>query len=245
MSALDPGQTPRRRTLMVAIALIVALGVVAGGFLFFSQRDGSGLHGGVFQDDFSHAAEHWTLDSQDGITREIDDGVYRVRLERSNTSALDSVGFDGGREHPSVRVSALVRFAAPAEGGYAGLTCGYAPGDGESVTGLFGRYEAQIGLDGRAEIARELNADEEVLERGPVSAPRRGEESELALTCSNQGDVSTVSLEVDGRVVLEAEDDDPFTSFESAGMYAGTEKSGLEVTFDDLRADLGRSDRPS
>lgn len=216
--------------------LIAVLGAAGVAFALLSKGD---LPEGVLvQDDFSEVAEHWSLDSYKGITTAIEDGGYHVRLTRPDRSAHESVAFDEGNEYENVRVSVTARFESTADGAVVGLTCGYAPGDGESITGLFGRYQAEIGLDGKARILRILNADEQVLEdvQAPVALDEQ-ETNDLHMTCRYDGRVALVTLAVNGDRAVEAEDDDPFSSFESAGMYAATRGAGLEVLFDDLQAE--------
>lgn len=229
-------EAPRRGSRIPWLVGLIALFVVAVATLFLWFGRGDDLPDGVyFQDDFSEVGEYWSLDSYQGITTTVEDGRYRVLLERPDRSAHDSVTFDEGIEHDGVRVSAVASFDTAPGGSVVGLTCGYAPGDADSITGLFGRYQAEIAVDGWARIVRILNADEVVLEQKEAGAALTEEgPNELSLTCDNDG---SVALGVDGETALEVKDDDPFETFESAGMYAAAAEPGLDVWFDDLQAE--------
>ena len=227
-----------RRALYVAVAAIVAaVGIAA--VIRFGVSDGGQPSPGevVFEDDFSQAAGHWSLDSYKGITSEIADGGYRVSLEVAGSSHLDGVAFSGGEEFDGVRVETRFRFERATKGATVGVVCSSSPGDDETISGLFGRYYATVGLDGRVQVTKTLNADEELIASGESRGLlRRSGTNELSMACRYAGNETTIELDVNGERAIETQDDSPLAAFESVGMYAGTDAPGLEVVFDDLQA---------
>ncbi len=230
----------RRRGPLWVVAALVGVGAVVVVAVTVATEDDIESGNVLVEDDFSEAAEHWSLGSYKGISSEITDGGYRVSLERKNTSKLDAVAFSNGAEYPVVRIDALVDLAGQVGGATVGLTCSASPGDEEDITGLFGQYAATISTGGRVEVVKTINADEEVLGSGrSPSGLKPSGTNELSLVCRYQDEAPAVlTFSVNGKKVIETEDDSPPAEFDGAGFLAETEGAGLVVVFDDFRATL-------
>ena len=219
--------------------LIVAVLILAGVSIVLSIGRGSDDET-LISDDFSEAEDHWNLDSNEGITTTIEDGAYRVSLEGNDRGWLDSVTFDDATEYPVVTVETTVTFDQVAEGANVGLACVSNPGDGDDVTGIFGRYEARIGLDGHALVERLINGDTvTVMEvESPVTLNETGE-NDLALDCRYEDDTAFITLTLNNEEVISVENETTLVGYEGAGMTANAMGSGLEVSFDHLTANSG------
>jgi hypothetical protein len=230
--APTPGGLPRS-VVLLAVA-VVALAVVSILFSLGRSDDGDAL----IDDDFSEASDHWNLDSQSGITSTISDGAYRVSLDGNDLGWLDSVIFDDSIEYNEVLIESTVTFDNVADGANVGLACVSNPGDGESVTGLFGRYEARIDVEGHALVERFLNDDTVTVEEveSPVELDESGE-NDLALNCRLEDDTAFVTLTLNDEEVISVENENTaLAGYEGAGMVANAVGSGLEVAFDNLTA---------
>ena len=232
----DPGRSPRGlpRSVALLAAGVIALAIAS---IFFSMRGNGGDTGVLVDDDFSEAAEHWNLDSHQGITSSIEEGAYTVSLSETDLGFLDSVTFADATEYPAVRIESSVAFEQVADGANVGLACISNPGDGESLTGIFGRYEATIDLDGHAIVERFINSDTVTVEE--VESPVRLDESgtnDLALECRFDNEIASIRLTLNGDEIIDVENETSLVGYEGAGMVANTMGAGLEVTFDHLTA---------
>lgn len=205
--------------------------------IVLSIDGGSEPGGTLVNDDFSEAADHWNLDSYKGITSTIEDGAYRVSLARDDLGWLDSVTFDDATEYPHVRIESTVTFEKLADGADVGLACVSNPGDGEDMTGLFGRYEARIDVEGHALVERFVNGDTVTVQE--VESPERLAESgdnDLALECRFENDQAFITMFLNDKEVISVENATPLAGYEGAGMVANAIGPGLEVAFDNLTA---------
>ena len=228
-----PGRgLPRSVALLAAGVLVLAVASI----LFSMARD-DGETGVLVDDDFSEAAEHWSLDSHEGITSSIEDGAFKVSLSGTDLGFSDSVTFDAATEYPAIRIESSVEFIEIADGANVGLACISNPGDPDSDTGIFGRYEATIDVEGHAIVERFINGDTVTVEE--VESPVRLNESgtnDLALECRFEDETAFVTLTLGGEEVMDVENETTFAGYEGAGMVANTMGAGLEVTFDYLTA---------
>ena len=218
----------------VGLLVVVVVGLAIASVLFTMGRDPAT---GLVDDDFSEPADHWNLDSYKGITTSISDGAYQVSLADNDLGWVDSVTFEDATEYPEVEVQTTVAFDEVADGANVGLACISNPGDGESVGGLFGRYEARIGLDGHALVERFVNGDTVTVSE--VESPEQLDENgdnDLELQCRFENETAFVTLTLNDEEVISVENETPLAGYEGAGMVANAIGPGLKVSFDHLTA---------
>lgn len=233
-SKSGPGGSARGLPRSVALLAVGVVVLAIASILFSISRDEDG--GVLVDDDFSEAGEHWNLDSYQGITSSIEEGSYKVSLSEPDLGFLDSVTFLEATEYPAIRIETAVEFQEVADGANVGLACISNPGDGEQ-TGIFGRYEATIDIEGKAIVERFINGDTVTVEE--VESPVRLDESgtnNLVLECRFEDDTASINLTLNGDEVIDVENETTLAEYEGAGMVANTMGAGFEVTFDHLTA---------
>ncbi|MGH3022323.1 MAG: DUF4328 domain-containing protein [Gaiellaceae bacterium] len=185
--------------------------------------------GALFADDFSET-DVWLVHDDSALTLDYVDDAYRVLVKQREGFWSSAVAFARDVESMSAEVDATMH-SGRVRTDYYGVAC-----VGSTRGGFFfgispdGYYSIDLDPGGGEDVALETLVEDFADRRfGPDDAPAR-----LKGTCTNEGDGTVLTLDVNGTRMARTTYDGSLGRFAGVAVFAYSGSGGTDVRFDDL-----------